>query len=514
MVLKTRRIIINAVSGSGARIAALTIAFLTTPILINKLGAEEYGLFAIVAALPAYAGLLDLGIGSGLIRHYAEHSERGDSAAIRQITTLSLCFYVLLGAVFLPLIFCFAPSLVTLFSIPEHLWPAAEISIAVMFVYFILYGVTGIFSARLVSLDRMDIAEAIGLLGQSVYGVLVFIVIPISPTVLTAVSLNLIQLVVTGPLLYAVVLRTDLKTVCNPLSIPGALIRKISAFGGWMQVNSLAALVNLEADKLIIASFLGVATVTPYQIGNRLASLNRLIPFQLLSAIMPTATAIHLSRTIEDREKFYKEASRYLMLLTILVTGFITVAAENLIVAWIGQPYPDAALILLALAFTFSVNNLTGVGTTMLRAAGQPRHEAYYALLSMVLNVCLTVVLAPYFGLVGVLAGTVVANLIGSTYFLILFHRRSGFRWNWAVGSWLWKLVVAGALACLGTYLAIAWAPACSADGTCNGRTEAVIALGFYGILYLTLLLGGLTLLGFWSREDIDVLRRALPYRR
>jgi len=508
MAVDARRIIINTATGSGAKIVTLGIVFLTTPILINRLGAEAFGLFAIVATLPSYAGLLDFGIGAGLVKHLTEHSEVGDSAGVRQIMTLSLVFYALLAAALTPIVWLLAPVLTHLFAVHEEFRATAELSIIIMFLYFIASGVVGVVSARLVSLHRMDITAVIGLLGQVVYGVLVFVVIPAVPTILAAIWLNVVQLVVTGLLMYAVVLRMDKRILCNPLTIPGPLIRRLFAFGGWMQLNSLTALVNLEADKVIIAGFLNMAAVTPYQIGNRLASLNRILPFQLLSAVMPAATIVHagmhVGRPREDAERFYRDMSRYLMLLTLPITGFTIAVADRLIITWIGKPYPQATLIVFALSLSLAANNLTGGGTIMVRAAGQPRYETYYAVVAMVLNVGLTVLLAPTFGLAGILGGTIAANLIGSVYFIVMFHRRFHFPWFRTMGDWLWRLLAATVAAGAGVILVQAWEPgSLQAD-----RLTGLVLLSAYGILYLLLFGFSLTLLGFWSPGDVAFFRK------
>ena len=472
--------------------------------LIDALGVEAFGLFAIVASLPAYAGLLDFGIGQGLVKHLSEYSETDDPVGVRQVMTIGLAFYALIGLVCTPLVIMFAPAAIGLLDMPDPLQRTAETSIVAMFVYFVASSAVGVFHARVVSLHRMDIAAAAGLLGQIVFGVLIFVVIPRSPTVLTAIWLTMVQVPVTGVILYAVVRRTDRQVFCNPFTIPGGLVAKLFAFGGWMQLNSVTALVNLEADKLIIAGFLNIGAVTPYQIGNRLASLNRVIPFQLLSAIMPAATRVSMGRNPAAAEDFYCHTSRYLMLLTLAITGFTAMTADRLITTWIGRPYPQARLILLALSISFAINNLTGAGTTMVRAAGAPRYETYYAVVSMVLNIVLTVALAPVFGMGGILGGTIIANVAGSTYFIVLFHRRFGVPWYRTMGVWLWRLLAATAAACASIALLHVWEPADLA----TGRIAGLGILSAYGVVYLIVLAAGLTVLGFWSPADLDVLRR------
>jgi O-antigen/teichoic acid export membrane protein len=498
-----KRIAINTATGTGARIASLGISFLTTPILVTHLGSEGFGAFTIVAALPAYIGLLDFGIGPGLVKHLTEHSEEGDERAVRNVITLSACFYVLLGLVLLPVVWLLAPSASAWLSPAAKQQAAISAGILLMFGYFIGAGLVGVLSARLVSLHRMDITATIGLIGQSLYGILVFALIPRSPTLLTAIGINLVPLFATGAILYAVVIRTDKAIFTNPLNIPRSLVKKMFAFGGWMQLNSLTALVNLEADALIIAGFLSVAAVTPYQIGNRLASLNRVIPFQLLSAIMPAATIVQLSANRHGAMDFYSRMSRYVMLMTLSITGFTIAAADRLIVTWLGRPYPEATLIVFALSLSLAVNNLTGGGTTMVRAAGEPRYETHYAILSMVLNIGLTLLLAPHFGLAGILGGTIIANLIGSVYFIVLFHRRARLPWYESMGNWLWRLVAATAAATLVVVAMQSFEPATLPQG----RLVGVALLTIYASAYLFVLGVMLTVFKFWDASDREAVR-------
>jgi O-antigen/teichoic acid export membrane protein len=501
-----RRIAFNTATGAGARFASLGISFLTTPILVTHLGSEAFGTLAIIASLPAYIGLLDFGVGPGLVKHLTEQSEIGGQRGVRNVMTLSACFYGVLGVALLPAIWLLAPRAGVWLSHSREEQAAISTGILLMFGYFIGSGLAGVLSARLVSLHRMDITSTIGLISQAIYGVLVLALIPRSPTLLTAVWLNMVQLFVAGIALFAIVIRTDKTILSNPLKIPGSLARKLFAFGGWMQLNNLSALVNLEADKLIIAAFLNVAAVTPYQIGNRLASLNRIVPIQLLSAMMPAATIVQLGSNQRDAMDFYGRMSRYVMLITLLITGFLIVAADQLIVTWLGRPYPQAALIVLALSLSFAINNLTGGGTTMVRAAGEPRFETYYAVLSMVLNIGLTVLLAPRFGLAGILGGTVIANVIGSVFFIVLFHRRTRFPWYETMGDWLWRLLAATVMACLAVLAIQRLEPL----GLAQERLVGVVLLMIYVCAYLSAFAVGLSLFKFWDLRDMRAARSVL----
>jgi O-antigen/teichoic acid export membrane protein len=504
----TRRIIINTAVGTWARVASLVVAFFTAPVLFNHLGTEQFGLFAILGSLAAYAGLLDFGIGPGLVKHFTEYSEKNDPLAVRQVTTFAALFYLVIGLVFLPLVYFASPALVDLLSIRSEMQPMARFCITAMFLYFVLSCMSGIFSARLVSLHRMDITAAIGLAGQIIYGLFVFVIIPIWPTVLAAISLVFVQLIVNGVATIVVVTHMEHRVFADPRTIPPMLIRRLFAFGGWMQLNSLSALINLEADKLIIAGFVNLDTVAFYQLGNRLASLNRIIPFQLLSAVMPAATGVIIKSDPGAVEDLYRNTSRYLMLMTMSITGFVSAAAGHIVTVWLGKPYPEAAYVTIALSVSFAINNLTGAGTTIVRGAGLPRYETYYAWVSTALNIVITIGLAKPFGIVGILAGTIIGNIIGSIYFLALFHRVFKFPWFRTMGTWLWKLVAATCIACGSVWLAELIYPV---GGAVNRWLELSL-VGASGLLYMAVFIGALTLLKFWTGKDLDMFRRAIPH--
>ncbi|WP_181705463.1 lipopolysaccharide biosynthesis protein [Chthonobacter rhizosphaerae] len=506
-----RKIFINTVAGGATRILGLAIAFVTTPVMIVTLGDQGFGLFTLIGALTAYAGLLDFGIGPGLVRHYSEYTERGEPLAVRQVTTFSIVFYAVLFLVVAGPLYAVAPALCDLLGLPAEMRDTAVASIMLMFGWFILSSLGGVFGSRLVSLHRMDVVSVIALVGQILYAALVILVLPIYPTVTAAILFNVGQVLFTALVMLALVIRADGNPVSNPFRIPGALVKKLLSFGGWMQINQFAAIVSLELDKLIIGRYLGVAAVTPYQIGNRLATLNRLIPLQFLSAIVPAATSIAIRARGPELEAFYVRMNRYLMVMTLAITGFVVADANRLVLAWIGREYAEAVFVIIALSISFAVNNLTGGGTTIVRSAGMPRYETYYALVSTGLNVVLTLAAAPYFGLVGIIGATIVANVIGSVYFLVLFGRLFDFPLWRSLLSWLIPLVavtVASILAVKGVHAV--FPPQADA-----GRWVHLGWLIIEGSLFMLVFVPGLFVARFCTEEETALASRFLAgFRR
>src|SRR5215475_5482200 len=91
----------NLLTGTATKYLLLAVniaigAFLL-PYTIRHLGTTEYGLWMLVASMTAYFQLLDLGYGSGLVRHVADADARGDSALVNRLLSTFALVYAGLG---------------------------------------------------------------------------------------------------------------------------------------------------------------------------------------------------------------------------------------------------------------------------------------------------------------------------------------------------------------------------------------------------------------------------------
>jgi O-antigen/teichoic acid export membrane protein len=274
-----------------------------------------------------------------------------------------------------------------------------------------------------------------------------------------------------------------------------------------MQVNALSNVVNNQTDRFIIASFVSVSSVTLYELGNKLALMTRVWPLLLLEALLPTASALSGRNEQRTVDRAYIQSSRAVSLFTFAIAGFLVAAGTQIVHVWVGDGYHDAVFILYLLIVTYAVNNLTGAGTTMVRAMGKPRLESYYAVLGAVLNVVITVALAPRFGLYGVLWGTLLGTVIGSAYFMWLFHRLRRVPLWAGLGDWLWRLTVATGMAAGVVWLLISALPGELFDN----RLTGVIVLAVLGIGYGLVLLPCLRATRFLNAADLELIRRIVP---
>src|SRR5215510_12301500 len=91
----------NVVTGTATKylLLAVNIALgvFLMPFTLRHLGVAEYGLWMLVASMTYYFQLLDLGYGSGVVRHLAEADARHDLDRVNQIASTFVVVYAGLG---------------------------------------------------------------------------------------------------------------------------------------------------------------------------------------------------------------------------------------------------------------------------------------------------------------------------------------------------------------------------------------------------------------------------------
>jgi O-antigen/teichoic acid export membrane protein len=218
-----------------------------------------------------------------------------------------------------------------------------------------------------------------------------------------------------------------LVAVATELSRPRRLMSRdeISSFWSYawrMQVAGLTALVNLEADALVVALLLPVRYVAFYSLGATAATYIRNLPLWLLPPV-----AIRLFRAMGERgvlgavDEFRTLHARWMgVIVGYSLVGLVSGGVG--LVAWLGTRFWPAAVVCAVLTAGNGVNLMTAVMSNFARAIGRPGLEARYGTLVMGVNIALTIPAGLLFGMYGIVTATAVGQVVGSATFLAMLR--------------------------------------------------------------------------------------------
>jgi O-antigen/teichoic acid export membrane protein len=392
--------------------AAVATSLLTVPLILDAVGTAGYGVWTLGLALVLYASILETGLGPGVQRFTAFARGRRDEEALSRIAVTTLVAYALLGVVAGLVLFAIAPLLVDLFDLPRRLQHDAEEMFRIL---------GGALALTLLAAGAANVAQGLERFGMLALSTAAGAVAFLAAVVVLAHEHGLPGLAVAVCIGQAVTLIAR-SAVLARVAIPprlmhGPELRRLFGFSARLQVTAFSELVNWQSDKLVVGLVASPATLGQLGIGAQFADGGRLLAGAALSPVHTTFAHLAGSGDEAGLHARFIELHR-MWVLGILGGGVIGAATlPALIEAWLGRGYGEAALLGAGLVLASAAGLSTGTGVAYMRATGQPGLEARMGPLIVVVNLALTIPLAIAGGARGVVIGTLVAYVVGATWF-------------------------------------------------------------------------------------------------
>ncbi len=480
---------LNTLAQATPKLGAYLLSFASAPVILAGLGLRQFGIWALTGGLAQYGALLDLGVGSALSRYVAAHDDDrtlcGRYMAIGLLTVPAVGVVLMLAAVLGA-----GPASRAVGGISVAHMRVVMLSSAVLLVSSMT---AGVLCAYAVGRRRMLVPNLLITLGALINFIAsvgsIALGAGLEAYALANAGAGVVSVLVCVPILFWAEGRP-------PLARPSRhLFRGLLSFSVKAQLVRLTDLINTQTDKIVIALSIGPAAAGAYELANRAALAVREIGIYATSAVDVELTADLRRHGMERLRARYGRLVSVSSTVGMPVTLLAVATAPLLLRAWLGQAPPDATAVMVALSAAYLSATTTGVSYAVAIAAGEPGLIARVATAAAVLNVALTVALAPVFGIWGVLSGTVAALTLGSFAQVVVVHRRFGLSMTSYFDAVRPPLLVCGGLVvpvglvCFGVEvhgrlaegatflaLAVAYLTACAAWAGYTGRLpEAVL---------------------------------------
>jgi len=416
----------NALFGSGARVITLAVGLIMTPYLLARLGAERFGIWALVAVVTGAVSLLDFSLKSAFVKYLSEAVALKDRAASAAILSTGLFTYALFALAVGVILYLGSGAALGLLNTPFPLLEEARHVFLVAVAGYLVSSVLSVFPAVCDAHQRMDVSNSLGV-AALVAGTCLTVLAVESGLGLPGVAWAQFA----GIAVFYLACIVAAGRISGPLGISLRAVSrewlfKLFAFGWRLHVSSMCAIVNRQLDKLILSRWAALTTVASYEVALRAASnLGTLQPY-LAAALLPASSQIHAAGQRQRLLAVYRKSTRYLFLAGIPPFVYLAMQSKTFITAWLGQPNSTVTLILLCLLPGYLVNSLSNGMAFVCQGMGWPGIQARQSALQLGLNVVLSLSLFHMIGPIGAPIGTSIALILGAAYFAWSFHPHLG----------------------------------------------------------------------------------------
>lgn len=419
------KMIRGVVFSVARKLVAGPIFLLIVPFILHKVGAAEYGVWAILGAVMNICTVLDLGLSATITKYIAEHNGTGDLNQLRRVADATLALYLAIAAVVVGGLALGSHAIVREFfqgsfasagSQVLPLWPLLLITVGADVL-------ARPFGAMIGGLQRLDINNVLLFVHTLSNAILTVIFLlagaKLKGLLLAACITALLHLVGV-----VVASRWLLPSVGpNPFRCKFGVLKTICSFSTLLSAGYVITMIQGQFEKLYLARYAGVVAAGWYNMATEAASKVRRMPDLLLSPIMIAASELDAANERDKMRQLYFRSHKYLAVTSVPLVIFALLTAKTLVRLWVGPGLTQIALPFAGLVLGNFFMQVGGPTDAVLIGRGILRPAVYTALVAGVLNIVLSYIFISRWGFSGAMLGTALPMIISTVYFFISFRR-------------------------------------------------------------------------------------------
>lgn len=409
---RTKNATRNILAGLVNKLVHLGFPFLIRAIIIQTLGSEYLGLSSLFTSILQVLNLAELGFSNAVIYNMYKPVAEKDTKTICALLNLYKKIYRIIGIIVLVVGLALLPFLQVFIKggVP------ADTNIYILYLIYLLNTASTYFlfaykSALVNAHQRNDIisnAHTITSLAQFVFQIIVLLVLK---NYYAYIIVQCVTSILNNILVAFIAKKKYPEYVCAGEVSKGQK-KDIRKRVTGLMIQKVCATTRNSLDSIFISAMLGLTVVAMYS--NYYTVMTAVIG--VMSIITTSITAgVGNSVATESVEKNYRDMNKFnfiYMWLSGWLTACLACLYQPLMKLWVGEEllFPYGVVVLFCMYFY--ALKLGDVRSVYAEACGLWYESRFRAILETVANVILNVVLGHFFGVYGIIAGTLISLLV------------------------------------------------------------------------------------------------------
>lgn len=394
----------NILFGFLSLFLPLVSTIIVTPFVVRGMGAEEYGLLALILGFISYS--FAFGFGRAVTKYVAEYRATGETERVGEVlsATLLISLAVSLGGAFM--VFWSARYFVIdVLMIEAHLQDKAISAFYLAAAIIVAVTLQQIFSAVLQAVGRFDWFSYVTTVYSTILSFGNLILVWRGGDTLILLWWNLL-ITIAGTVVFAGLARWSLPEADLSFRVSSKTLRLIARYSLGIVGYQISGSVWLLFERSWITRRLGTENLTFYVLPMSLAILILTLLSSVSLALMPLVSDVAgRPDAVARLLSIYQRATKYIGFIVVFIGVSLNVGGHAFFTLWLGAEYAErSGLILIFHVLTFGMMSLGVVVWNLNEGLGQTGRNGLMGLLWLVLGVCLIIILTPQFGLNGVAA--------------------------------------------------------------------------------------------------------------
>ena len=402
------------------------ISLVYTPIMLQRLGESEFGVYQAVLPIISYLNLLSFGLGSAYVRYYSRFRAAGDKRGCAKLNGMFLTTYLFLGV--LVLVIGFGLSYCDVIfgkKLTAEEIALAERLLRIMSVNAALTFPISVFESH-VTINERYLFQKIVAMGKQVLNPLIMIpLLLIGYRSVTLTIVSLIFTVLSGVInIFYCLSRLRMQFLFRGYDF--GLLREMFGFTLYVFLGIVVDNFNWSIDRLLLTWLHGSTAVTIYVIAAQLNTFYLSFGNAISNVMTPRVHRLVANNApMHQLDALFTRVGRLqFILLAGIFLGFVAVG-QSFVVLWGGGDmfaidYWTTLLLFFACLWT----NIQTVGIEIQRAKNMHKFRSLTYLGVALGNAVLSIPLCMRWQGLGAAIGTTIATLVGNVILMNWYYYR------------------------------------------------------------------------------------------
>ncbi len=402
------------------------VSLMLVPITLNYLGTKEYGVWITLTTLIAWFSFFDIGLGHGLRNKYAEAKAQNDEKNVRMY--VSTAFYLLVMLSFLIFIIVLVASRfinwAVILNANQTLEPQLNILAIIVAGTFCIRFIVNIVSTLLTADQEPSIPALIGLLGQCLSLMVVYLITKLTTSSLLYIGIALsISQIFPLVLAFIYLFSTRYKTIFPSLSFfSKSHIRSIFSLGIRFFVIQITALVIFQSNNIIIAHVCGLEDVTKFNIAYKYIYILTMAFSTFVNPLWSAMTEAYIKEDTLWINNIIKRLNQLLLLL--VFAGIILIIISPFVYKiWLNNAFTPNFVLLSLLLLYFIFYSRSILYRSFMNGAGKISLQFAVTFFQAILHIPFAIFMGEFIGLPGIVIVMILWAFINAIWEPIQFNR-------------------------------------------------------------------------------------------
>lgn len=391
-------LVINAVSNWVVLGMNIIIGFLLIPYIIRHIGKGGYGIWTLVASVVGYFGLLQMGVGSAVMRYVPLYDGRNEPQRANGTFSSAMAIYGVAGLIILVISLALANTLSRFFN---QGWQFTVL-VRLVGAAAAIACLTAVLDATIRSRERFVMANIVTLFTSVIRGV----------ALLGALSLGYgligMAYVTVGISAFGLFLNTIVfKRICpdlkfSPKMVNAPHLRELFTFGIMAMLTSIGFMLRFQSDRIIIGKFMNMEVLGIYAVVATLMLYYRKAISASSRVLRPRFGYLDGQNERKESVRILFKSTRFVAVIAGTISLLLMTIGPAFIKLWVGEGFEAAFPVLAVLAVSYLADFSQSPCVSLLSGYGKMGTLAILFISEGIACIIMSLIFVQIYGLIGV----------------------------------------------------------------------------------------------------------------